>query len=261
MKEGNAQQTRYVCQLPVQKFKIVKEEEEGKFAQILFQKGELKFFQPTNKGAFFSYYDGEHYYLKKLTEKKEPHTLKENEDFLDALMNYDPTKDLICQVDTLIKSKTPIRPLTLEILLTTITDNYVFYDIEQEKKEVIKIQKMFTENYPGLDYQGFFESLDIFSQEGKELPFCIRLYNYQGFYGIMSLQKKNLFHMRPFIYSEQKEQIYQISDKEDFVSPSQYWTALIKLEEIKKALEKYQGNGERKKQALQYIKKYKTNKK
>ena len=106
-------------------------------------------------------------------------------------MNYDPTKDLICQVDTLIKSKTPIRPLTLEILLTTITDNYVFYDIEQEKKE----------------------------------------------------------------------QIYQISDKEDFVSPSQHWTALIKLEEIKKALEKYQGNGERKKQALQYIKKYKTNKK
>ena len=191
MKEGNAQQTKYVCQLPVQKFKIVKEEEEGKFAQFLFQKGELKFFQPTNKGAFFSYYDGEHYYLKKLTEKKEPHTLKENEDFLDALMNYDPTKDLICQVDTLIKSKTPIRPLTLEILLTTITDNYVFYDIEQEKKE----------------------------------------------------------------------QIYQISDKEDFVSPSQHWTALIKLEEIKKALEKYQGNGERKKQALQYIKKYKTNKK
>ena len=50
MKEGNAQQTKYVCQLPVQKFKIVKEEEEGKFAQILFQKGELKFFQPTNKG-------------------------------------------------------------------------------------------------------------------------------------------------------------------------------------------------------------------
>lgn len=38
MKEGNAQQTKYVCQLPVQKFKIVKEAKEGKFAQILFQK-------------------------------------------------------------------------------------------------------------------------------------------------------------------------------------------------------------------------------
>ena len=80
MKEGNAQQTKYVCQLPVQKFKIVKEAEEGKFAQILFQKLNTTFvindwFHELKYAKIFFLFS-----------------------FLSTLMNYDWYKDKLPQL-------------------------------------------------------------------------------------------------------------------------------------------------------------------